>query len=121
MMPFMKLERTRTAGPIGYDRAVASGGAHVARHDSPIPTLARFVLAVSAFVCAAASAAERYWPPIVDPATGVHHPGRWVWGDLVTSDVGTAAKFYADVGRPDESDSARAEAERIRAASNSSR
>jgi predicted enzyme related to lactoylglutathione lyase len=45
----------------------------------------------------AASAADRYWPPIVDPPSGQHIPGRWVWGDLVTSDVATAADFYAQV------------------------
>ena len=44
-----------------------------------------------------ASAAERYWPPIVDPPTGQYTPGRWVWGDLVTSDVATAADFYGAV------------------------
>lgn len=44
-----------------------------------------------------ARAADRYWPPIVDPATGQHTPGRFVWGDLVTSDVARAAGFYAQV------------------------
>jgi predicted enzyme related to lactoylglutathione lyase len=44
-----------------------------------------------------AQAAERYWPPIVDPATGLHTPGRFVWGDLITSDVATAADFYGKV------------------------
>jgi predicted enzyme related to lactoylglutathione lyase len=44
-----------------------------------------------------AQAADRYWPPIVDPATGQHTPGRWVWGDLVTSDVARAADFYGQV------------------------
>jgi predicted enzyme related to lactoylglutathione lyase len=42
-------------------------------------------------------AAERYWPPIVDPATNQHTPGRWVWADLVTSDVARAADFYGNV------------------------
>jgi predicted enzyme related to lactoylglutathione lyase len=42
-------------------------------------------------------AADRYWPPIVDPATGQYTPGRWVWGDLVTSDVARAADFYGKV------------------------
>jgi predicted enzyme related to lactoylglutathione lyase len=42
-------------------------------------------------------AAERYWPPIVDPATHRHTPGRWVWADLVTSDVARAADFYGQV------------------------
>ena len=44
-----------------------------------------------------ASAADRYWPPIVDPATGQHTPGRWVWADLVTADVAAAADFYGKV------------------------
>jgi len=53
----------------------------------------------AAFVAAAgaANAADRYWPPIVDPATGQYTPGRWVWGDLVTSDVAAAADFYGKV------------------------
>ena len=42
-------------------------------------------------------AAERYWPPIVDPASGQHTPGRFVWGDLVTADVAAAADFYGKV------------------------
>lgn len=46
---------------------------------------------------ALAAAAERYWPPIVDPATNHHTPGRWVWADLVTADVATAAGFYGRV------------------------
>src|SRR5512139_1527423 len=56
-------------------------------------------LAASLVACAAATshAADRYWPPIVDPATGQHTPGRWVWGDLVTADVAAAADFYGKV------------------------
>ncbi|HXW09914.1 MAG TPA: VOC family protein [Steroidobacteraceae bacterium] len=42
-------------------------------------------------------AADRYWPPIVDPATHQYTPGRWVWADLVTSDVAAAADFYGKV------------------------
>ncbi|HWJ06066.1 MAG TPA: VOC family protein [Steroidobacteraceae bacterium] len=48
-------------------------------------------------VASVAVAADRYWPPIVDPATGRHTPGRWVWADLVTADVATAADFYGKV------------------------
>ena len=44
-----------------------------------------------------ASAADRFWPPIVDPATGQFTPGRWVWADLVTADVAAAADFYGKV------------------------
>jgi uncharacterized protein len=42
-------------------------------------------------------AADRYWPPIVDPPTHTWNPGRWVWADLVTSDVAAAADFYGKV------------------------
>lgn len=58
------------------------------------------LLAAAAMLAGLASvavAADRYWPPIVDPASGQHTPGRWVWADLVTSDVGTAAEFYGNV------------------------
>ncbi len=44
-----------------------------------------------------AHASDRYWPPIVDPPTGQHTPGRFVWGDLVTADVAAAAGFYGKV------------------------
>jgi predicted enzyme related to lactoylglutathione lyase len=58
------------------------------------------MLGMAAVLVAAAgkaSAADRYWPPIVDPPTGQYTPGRWVWGDLVTSDVAAAADFYGKV------------------------
>lgn len=53
--------------------------------------------ALAAGAAGVVDAADRYWPPIVDPATGQHTPGRWVWGDLVTSDVAVAAEFYGKV------------------------
>lgn len=53
--------------------------------------------AMLAVAASAAQSADRYWPPIVDPPTGQHTPGRWVWADLVTSDVAAAAEFYGDV------------------------
>jgi predicted enzyme related to lactoylglutathione lyase len=43
------------------------------------------------------TAAEQWWPPITDPPTGEHHPGRWVWAELMTRDVGRAAAFYGRV------------------------
>jgi predicted enzyme related to lactoylglutathione lyase len=58
------------------------------------------MLGMAAVLVAAAGnagAADRYWPPIVDPATGQHTPGRGVWADLVTADVGAAAEFYGKV------------------------
>jgi hypothetical protein len=39
----------------------------------------------------------RYWPPITDPATNSWAPGRIVWAELLTLDVGTAAEFYGKV------------------------
>jgi predicted enzyme related to lactoylglutathione lyase len=64
-------------------------------------TLLAALLLVPALLVAAtpkpAASDERYWPPIVDPATGVYTPGRWVWADLLTSDVASAAGFYGQV------------------------
>ena len=58
----------------------------------------RWWLAMFASLLAlSAQAGDRYWPPIVDPATGTHTPGRFVWGELVTSDVAEAAGFYGKV------------------------
>ena len=61
--------------------------------------ISRAIAAIAALGIAAftAEAADRFWPPLVDPATGQHTPGRWVWGDLVTSDVAVAADFYGQV------------------------
>jgi len=60
-------------------------------------TLLTVAAAALSAVALAASATDRYWPPIVDPPSGQHVQGRWVWGDLVTSDVATAADFYGRV------------------------
>ena len=66
---------------------------------SPPPGLrGRWCFALLATVLAwEAQAAEGYWPPIVDPPTHQFTPGRFVWGELVTADVGTAADFYGKV------------------------
>jgi predicted enzyme related to lactoylglutathione lyase len=62
------------------------------------PFLAGLVMAACLGLGATAVVAgERYWPPIVDPPTGSWSPGKWVWADLVTSDVGRAAEFYGAV------------------------
>ena len=59
----------------------------------------RIIIAASSILFAAgpAFAAEQWWPPITDPPTGQHHPGRWVWAELLTRDVATAADFYGRV------------------------
>ncbi len=58
---------------------------------------ALILAALLATPAGAAEPADRYWPPIVDPATNQYTPGLWVWGDLVTSDVAVAAEFYGKV------------------------
>jgi hypothetical protein len=58
---------------------------------------ALILAALLATPAGAAEPADRYWPPIVDPATNQYTPGRWVWADLVTSDVAAAAEFYGKV------------------------
>jgi uncharacterized protein len=68
---------------------------HLRRRSRALITAAAAAVLVTATT--AAGAADRYWPPIVDPATGSHTPGRWVWADLVTADVAAAADFYGKV------------------------
>ncbi len=59
-------------------------------------------LACLALLCAgtaarAAAEPQMYWPPITDPPTGTYTPGKWVWAELLTRDVGRAADFYGKV------------------------
>jgi hypothetical protein len=54
-------------------------------------------IALAACGMAAAAPADRYWPPITDEPTAQHQPGRFVWGELLTRDVGLAAEFYGKV------------------------
>lgn len=67
-----------------------------------MPDLGRILRAAAAIAALGtaaltADAADRFWPPIVDPPTGQHTPGRWIWADLVTADVALAADFYGKV------------------------
>ena len=41
-----------------------------------------------------APAATPTFQPLHQPATGQHHPGKFVWADLFTTDPVAAAKFY---------------------------
>jgi predicted enzyme related to lactoylglutathione lyase len=50
-------------------------------------------LALSVFTLAAAAAL----PPIADPPTGEHRPGKFVWIDLVTSDLAVERRFYGEM------------------------
>jgi predicted enzyme related to lactoylglutathione lyase len=56
-------------------------------------------LALLSAGAAAGAAAEpkMYWPPITDPPTGTYTPGKWVWAELLTRDVGRAADFYGKI------------------------
>ena len=54
-------------------------------------------LLLAAVLGGTALAADQWWPPITDPPTAQRHPGRWVWAELLTRDVATAARFYGDV------------------------
>jgi len=59
-------------------------------------TLATFVslaLLTTALVLPAAPTI----PPLVDPPTKSHTPGRFVWGDLFTTDPESSTKFYTQV------------------------
>ena len=35
--------------------------------------------------------------PVASPPTGVYHQGKFVWYDLLTTDVATAKKFYGEL------------------------
>ncbi len=58
-------------------------------------------LTASLLACASAGAQEvgdlPPLPPLSDPATNQHIPGKVVWADLFTSDVDRAAAFYQEV------------------------
>lgn len=58
------------------------------------------LVALAGLVAAVAgppATADTYWPPITTSPTDVHSPGRFVWGELLTRDVGAAAEFYGKV------------------------
>lgn len=64
------------------------------RHASLRRHLLRWAPSMLAVVTAAAAAATFELPPIVQPATHEHHPGKVVWCDLVTPDLEGAKRFY---------------------------
>lgn len=56
--------------------------------------------AVLLFMCASASAEKVSLPPLpplTEPASNEHLPGKFVWADLFTNDVERARKFYKQV------------------------
>lgn len=59
--------------------------------------LACLVLLCAGTAARAAAEPQMYWPPITDPPTGTYTPGKWVWAELLTRDVGRAADFYGKV------------------------
>jgi len=63
----------------------------------PLGALASLALLLGSAAAGAASEPQRYWPPITDPATNTYTPGKWVWAELLTRDVGRAAEFYGKV------------------------
>lgn len=44
--------------------------------------------------CATQTNTTMMLTPVADPPTGVHHPGKFVWNDLLTDDVAKAKDFY---------------------------
>ncbi|BCK87540.1 putative glyoxylase CFP32 [Sideroxyarcus emersonii] len=50
------------------------------------------ILATATVAVASATAFEL--PPIAQPASGEHHPGKMIWADLVTPDLVAAKRFY---------------------------
>ena len=56
--------------------------------------LAILVMATAVLVPNSARAATPVLPPISDPPTGEYRHGKFVWIDLVTSDITAARRFY---------------------------
>jgi hypothetical protein len=54
-------------------------------------------LGAAAMAAHAATRAQEAWPPITAFPSGTWSPGRWVWADLFTEDVGASERFYAAV------------------------
>ena len=55
---------------------------------------AGLALALALSAASQCIAAGLVWPPITEPPTARYVPGRWVWAELFTEDVKTAARFY---------------------------
>ena len=62
------------------------------RTRQPIPGL--FVLLALASSSTALAALPFDLPPVSNPASTEHHPGKAIWADLVTPDLGAAERFY---------------------------
>lgn len=57
--------------------------------------LARWCVALACILAATAAAAASFeLPPINQPPTADHHPGKVIWVDLVTPDLARAERFY---------------------------
>ena len=52
-------------------------------------------VAIQASCVAAAMAAPLELPPLVDPATAEHRPGKLVWVEMVTPDLAASKQFYS--------------------------
>jgi hypothetical protein len=54
-------------------------------------------IVVTLILAATAAAAPPVLPPLNDPATAAHLPGKFVWADLVAPDVEVARTFYGNL------------------------
>lgn len=62
-----------------------------------ISTVRRIAFLVIAMTTASAAAQNLSWPPVGEPSAGARVAGRWLWADLVTTDVQRSSDFYARV------------------------
>jgi hypothetical protein len=58
---------------------------------------AAFALGLTISHASPASAAPFQVPPIVSPASTEHHAGKPIFAELITPDIATAKRFYADL------------------------
>ena len=52
---------------------------------------------IAVLATAAVAAPTFVLPPLVQPASTEHHPGKVIWADLVTPDIAGAKHFYGEL------------------------
>ena len=67
---------------------------HASRQRLHVRILAVCRLGLATTAALPCKAAGLQWPPITDPPSSRHVPGKWVWAELFTEDVSAAMRFY---------------------------
>jgi uncharacterized protein len=63
----------------------------------PVRQILGLLCGVALLWTAAIAAPTFVLPPLVQPASTEHHPGKVIWAELVTPDIGSAKHFYGQL------------------------